>query len=392
MKKPVANGWKEAKLGDYFRIKHGWAFKGEFFADAGPYVLLTPGNFKADGGLQERGEREKYYTGDFPGEFLLKRGEFLIVMTDLTQNAPILGSPAIVPENDRFLHNQRLGKVVDLKEAEMDKGFLYHLLNHFAIRAQIKGSATGATVKHTAPDRIYAVKAQVPPIPVQRAIAGVLAAYDELIENNTRRIKLLEQMAQVLYHEWFVRPCHSGYLPKGWETKKVRDLLHRLPAGNVYTEDEVKPIGSVPVIDQSREAILGYHDNDPDHLAKPDNPIIIFGDHTCKMQMMVEPFSIGPNVVPFVTQNGIPIAYVFFLVRNLVETHEYKRHWNVLTNKDVMVGPKCLADRFAESVIPMFEQTDCLMRKNSNLRRTRDLLLPKLISGEVDVERIESTQ
>jgi len=59
---------------------------------------------------------------------------------------------------------------------------------------------------------------------VQRKIAGVLAAYDELIENNTRRIKLLEQMAQALYREWFVRPCQSGKPPKRWETKKLGDI------------------------------------------------------------------------------------------------------------------------------------------------------------------------
>ena len=110
MKAASKNCWKHSRLGNYFRIKHGYAFKGEFFADSGPYVLLTPGNFQADGGIKLKGEREKYYTGDFPSEFLLRRGDFLVVMTDLTQNAPILGSPAFIPEDDRFLHNQRLGK------------------------------------------------------------------------------------------------------------------------------------------------------------------------------------------------------------------------------------------------------------------------------------------
>ena len=86
--------WTRGRLGDYFRIKHGFAFKGEFFAHEGQYILLTPGNFKADGGIKLKGEKEKYYTSGFPDEYLLKRGDLLIVMTDLTQNAPILGSPA----------------------------------------------------------------------------------------------------------------------------------------------------------------------------------------------------------------------------------------------------------------------------------------------------------
>jgi type I restriction enzyme S subunit len=187
--------WRERRLGGFFRIKHGFAFKGEFFADDGRYILLTPGNFHADGGIKIKGDREKYYTGEFPSEFLLKKGDFLLVMTDLTQNAPILGSPGIVPESDRFLHNQRLGKVMALNETEMDWGFLYHLFNLPSVRAQIKASATGATVKHTAPDRIYDVKVRIPQVHVQRRISAVLSAYNHLIENNTRRIKILGEVA-----------------------------------------------------------------------------------------------------------------------------------------------------------------------------------------------------
>jgi hypothetical protein len=84
--------WRRVELGRYFRIKHGFAFKGQFFSDCGPYVLLTPGNFREEGGLKLKGEREKYYTSSFPLEFLLRRGDLLIAMTDLKQDAPILGA------------------------------------------------------------------------------------------------------------------------------------------------------------------------------------------------------------------------------------------------------------------------------------------------------------
>ena len=82
--------WQHSTLGDYFRIMHGYAFMGKYFASEGPYVVLTPGNFQPDGGIRLKGEKEKYYVGDFPDEYLLKRGDLLVVMTDLTQNAPIL--------------------------------------------------------------------------------------------------------------------------------------------------------------------------------------------------------------------------------------------------------------------------------------------------------------
>src|SRR3990172_6509282 len=177
--------WPSVSLGEYFRIKHGFAFKGQFFSKEGPFIVLTPGNFNPDGGLKLRGESEKFYIGEFPEDFLLRRGDFLIVMTDLTQNAPILGAPAFVPDDGRFLHNQRLGKIVHLDDMRLDPRFLYYLLNSRGVRSQIKGSATGATVRHTAPDRIYAVRVHLPPPPTQRKIAAILSAYDDLIENNT---------------------------------------------------------------------------------------------------------------------------------------------------------------------------------------------------------------
>jgi hypothetical protein len=204
MRKRRGSEWKRRKLGEFFQIKHGYAFKGKHFSHSGTLVLLTPGNFRAEGGIRLKGEKEKYYSGDFPPEFLLKQGDLLIVMTDLTQNAPILGSPAFIPKSGRFLHNQRLGKIVDLRTSQIDERFLFYLLNSRDVRGQIRASATGATVRHTAPDRIYAVDAAVPDLPVQRRIAAILSAYNDLIENSRRRIEILEEMARRIYREWFV--------------------------------------------------------------------------------------------------------------------------------------------------------------------------------------------
>ena len=230
----------------------------------------------------------------------------------------------------------------------------------------------------------------------------MLSAYDDLIENNTRRTKILEEMAQRLYREWFVNfrfPGHEkvkmvdselGKLPSAWNAQKVRDVIARLTAGQVYKETDVSVSGMVPVIDQSRDELLGFHCNAPDHLATVEEPIAIFGDHTCKMHLMLFPFSVGPNVVPFVSKANLPMAFVFFLVRNLVSTAEYKRHWTDLTNKTVIIPQSGLALEFTRLVTPMLHSIDNRIRMNLNLRRTRDLLLPKLVSGEVSVEQIET--
>ncbi|MCC6505692.1 MAG: restriction endonuclease subunit S [Aquimonas sp.] len=233
----------------------------------------------------------------------------------------------------------------------------------------------------------------------QRRIASILSAYDDLIENNTRRIAILEEMARRIYEEWFVSfrfPGHErvrmveselGLVPEGWRVVEVQKVVRRLPAGTVYKQADVAEAGSVPVIDQSSAEVLGFHSNEPAHRATPGSPVVIFGDHTCKMQLMVVPFSLGPNTVPFVAEQ-LPVHYVYGLVRGLVSTHEYKRHWSDLMKKKVLVSADDLAESYATLVQPMAELIECLRQATRNLRTTRDLLLPKLISGDLDVSAL----
>ncbi len=117
--------WNAVNLGELIEIKHGFSFKGAFFADEGKQILLTPGNCHESGGLKLKGTKEKYYTtGDILEEYLLSAGELLVVMTDLVNTAPILGGAFVIPEDDRFLHNQRLGLVTIKDESRIHKEFL----------------------------------------------------------------------------------------------------------------------------------------------------------------------------------------------------------------------------------------------------------------------------
>ena len=223
--------WREITLGEALDVRHGFAFKGEYFRDEGDLVLLTPGNFQEFGGFKPKSGKEKYYDGPVPAGYLLSEGDVVVAMTEQSQG--LLGSTATIPASGRYLHNQRLGLLRLTDRTKLDLRFCYHLMNAEVVRSQIQATATGSKVRHTAPERICGLHVRVPPVSVQRLVAGILDSFDGLIENNQRRIELLGQMVQGIYREWFVHyryPGHEddaqvdspfGPIPEFWKSQPV---------------------------------------------------------------------------------------------------------------------------------------------------------------------------
>lgn len=177
---PVRNGkeWPTTKLSELFSIKHGYAFKSEFFKESGPFLLLTPGNFLESGGFRNRGGKQKYFTGEVPPDYILDKDQLLIAMTE--QAPGLLGSSILVPESGQWLHNQRLGLICP--KVRVCIHFLYHLFNQESIRQRIHSKATGTKVRHTSPTKIEAIEIGYPPIQLQNKFT--------LISEKIRKIKL----------------------------------------------------------------------------------------------------------------------------------------------------------------------------------------------------------
>ena len=174
---------KECKLGECLKVKHGWAFKGEFFANEGTQSLLTPGNFYEKGGFKTNCGKERYYTGEYPEEYVCHKGDLIVAMTE--QAAGLLGSTAIVPENDKYLHNQRVG-LITCDERKLKRLYAYYLFMTKSVRNQLERSSSGTKVKHTSPERIYDVIVSIPDIVEQDKISAILRDIDSKILNNER--------------------------------------------------------------------------------------------------------------------------------------------------------------------------------------------------------------
>ena len=237
----MASEWQEISLGDLFTVKHGFAFKGEFFTDTPQRtVLVTPGNFSIGGGFQN--QKPKYYNGKVPNDYILKPGSVVITMTDLSKESDTLGISALIPfDNNIWLHNQRIGLVRFNPDYKTDPIFLNYLLRTHEYRSWIIGSASGTTVKHTAPSRIHAYQCVVPPIEEQKAIALILGSLDDKIELNRQMNVTLEAMAQALFKSWFVDfdPVIDNALAAG---NPIPDELEAKAAARQALGDARKPL------------------------------------------------------------------------------------------------------------------------------------------------------
>ena len=295
-----------------------------------------------------------------------------------------------------FTNQQINSIIVDSNIA--DYRYIFYLLKIEVER--IKNYAGGAAKPIVSKSIFEEISIPCPPLPIQHKIASILSAYDDLIELNERRIKILEEMARLIYKEWVVKFRFPGYekvkmvkselgmIPEGWEVRKVEELVERIHPGKLYDSNTVKRSGKVPVLDQGRSGIIGYHDDEPGVKASEDNPIIVFANHTCYQNLILFSFSAIQNVLPFIPSkaNFRNIIWLHWATKDLVRFHDYKGHWPEFVNKKLLVPPSLICDDFGKVVRPMVLQKYKLQQQNSNLRQTRDMLLPRLIRGKIKVK------
>ena len=198
--------WIEKPLTELCDIKHGYAFEGKFFRDKGDFVLLTPGNFFERGGYRDRAERQKYYAGEIPRAYILNEGYLLVAMT--VQGAGLLGSPLLVPESGKFLHNQRLGLVVKKPGVSWINEFFFHVFNTQFVRKAIHDGASGVKVRHTSPTKIGEVVVAFPKfLDEQKRIVSTLASLSEQTQRLAaiyeRKLAALEELRKSLLHQAF---------------------------------------------------------------------------------------------------------------------------------------------------------------------------------------------
>lgn len=274
------------------------------------------------------------------------------------------------------------------------------------IRQGLTAQGGGTNISNLNQDILNALEVPIPPLPVQQRIAGVLSSYDELIENSQRRIRILEKMARSLYREWFVHfryPGHEkvkmeGGIPKGWEVLPLSSLVD-FAKGRKPAETRQSPLpGDVKLL-----LIDSLHGGDA-VFASPaklvlaetrDTIMVMDGASSCQVAIGSSG-AVGSTLGRFRTTRPDSFSS-HALYRFLEEKAEEFKSKNIgaaipHANKDyilmqsVALPPVAIAKGFHDQIEPIQAMIETLKAQNQTLRRTRDLLLPRLLSGQVNLE------
>jgi type I restriction enzyme S subunit len=404
--------WKPAKLNELGFVGRGKSRhrpRNATFLYGGRYPFFQTGDIKA-ANLHLTEYSQTYSEDGLAQSKLWKPGTLCITIAANIAESAILGIEGCFPDSV-------VGFIADPDKA--DVRFVKYYMD--TLKLQMQSISRGTTQDNLSLDKLLTFDFHAPPLPVQRRIAGILSAYDELMENSQRRIRVLEAMARALYREWFVHfrfPGHEkikrvdsplGKIPHGWQMKSIADICESVNYGYTASaaREEVGPkflriTDIVPaLIDWENVPFCKIpEDNAPKYLLKHGDIVVARTGATTGYAKRLN--KLHPNTVfaSYLVRARAKVGVSNRMLGILMESDEYKQFIKtnlggsaqpqanavVLTSMNLAVPPSSIGEKFDRLVEPMIDEAELLAVKIQNLRRTRDLLLPRLLSGQIDLD------
>ncbi len=405
---------REVKLGDIITYNKGYAFKSNEYADKGKMVVRV-----TDFTLDSISDNDAVYVSpeDKYRKFIINTGDILIQTVGSWANNPnsIVGKVVRVPEKcDNTYLNQNIVRIIPNKD--FNNTYLYYALkaNKFSLYCVLRGQGAANQASITL-DTIFSFKFKAHAFSEQKKIADILSVYDNLIKNNNKRIKLLEKMAENLYKEWFVRFRFPGYentkfvdgIPADWKILRLSDFCYVTDG----THDTPKPVndGGVPVV-TGKCIKNGFIDfNEPYNNSYQDHETIskrsglqtgdiLFSNigtvgTTCLVNYDRE-FSVK-NVIIFKPGNIKVSNYLYSWLNSdsiqaifATQTNGASQQFvglNFMRRFKILVPNENVLDLYSDKIKPIRTEIVKLHDINENLTKQRDMLLPRLMSGKLEV-------
>lgn len=333
----------------------------------------------------------------------------------LTVEAPLGEVAQLGPEKIALAQ-----RVVTLrgKSRFLDSTYLLYWLQSDNAQEQLKARATGTTVVGIKQSELRKLSIPVPPFGVQLAIAKTLRTLDDRITLLRDTNSTLEAITQVLFKSWFVDfdpvcakqegrepdgmdaetaslfpdtfdETELGLVPKGWQVQKFGDFIERLSVGKKFDQKSALVSGAVPILDQGKSGIIGFHNEVPSVKATPETPVVVFANHTCYMRLICFDFSAIQNVLPFIGK-GVDTVWAFYATKDRIKFSEYKGHWPDFAIEKTVVPSEELTLLYRRSVDSAVRRMRLNEMQAETLANLRDILLPRLISGQLRIADAEA--
>lgn len=408
------------KLGKYCKIISGYAFKSNDLSEGTEIPVIKIGNI-SNGDDVITDSSTQYVSRDFLSideKYHIKKGDVLISLTGSHINQPnsMVGRSCRNFSDTEFLLNQRAGKVIPNKNA--DKNYLYYLLNTESFKYSICNRAYGAANQaNVSPSDIENIKWNFPPLPTQQKIASILSAYDNLIQNYKKQIEALQTGTCELYKEWFVRFRFPGYqttkfengIPEGWKVERIGALYDSTSGGTPSREhEEYFQNGTYPWIKTGElkdSPILETEESITDEAIKHSSAKLFEKDSLIIAMYGATIGQLGINKMKATCNQACCVLRpkkdkafgIYYLFHFFKENREFiiglgngaaqQNLSQVLINKLKIVNPnKELLEIFEKKESLFFEKIYHLQKQITNLTQQRELLLPRLMSGKLEVK------
>lgn len=395
---------REVKLGDIVKYNKGYAFKSSEYTDEGVMVVRV-----TDFTLDSISDVDAVYLApdDRYDKFILKTNDILIQTVGSWENNPnsIVGKVVRVPNQcDSAYLNQNIVRIIP--NNDFNNTYLFYALkaNQFSTYCVLRGQGAANQASITL-DTIFRFKFKAHNFAEQKRIADIMSAYDNLIENNNKRIKLLEQMAENLYKEWFVRFRFPGYenvefengIPKGWKFEKFSDIANIIMGQSPESENYNNNCEGLPFhqgVGSYGDFYLidGVYSTKGNRIAEANSIIFSVRAPVGRINITLNKIILGRGVAGINSVKGYN-AYLLWMLKNQFQQEDIIGNGSIFASvtKKELFGFKMFMPN--EDLIQKFDSIasgiESVMRNisliNSNLKKQRDMLLPRLMSGKLEV-------
>ena len=404
------------RLSECVDLLAGFAFKSQGFTGDPDDIPLVKGENVSQGCiLWDASKRWPAVDWEALRKYQLRSGDVVLAMDRPWVPAGLKW--AFIKESDpKSLLVQRCARLRS-KIPDLDQRFLRFIIGSPAFEAYVRPITSGVNVPHISGGQILDYSFPLPPLPFQRRIADILSAYDDLIANCQRRIEIVEQMARGLYREWFVKfryPGHEsvplvsstlGEIPKGWKVSELRGIadVNRAQVNVRRAPENIRYIDISSVSPGRIDQMVDYAFADAPGRARR---IVSHGDvlwscirpNRCSYALVMNPKenTLASTGFAVLSASAVPFSFLYlsvtteqfvqYLVGNATGAAYPAVTATTFEKANLVVPTDSLLRDFDAVVFPVLAHADSLHAQIENLRRTRDLLLPRLISGQLEVD------